>query len=89
MERTPYLNSRNKTKVIAPTMSTNMAALMSAPSNLVPAESESCADKRPGGLQALLQLTEPELEPPVLVSCALLSATCKDGGNTSNGCRIG
>lgn len=39
---TPYLNSRNRTKVMAATMTTKMRALIKDPASFVPVESSAC-----------------------------------------------
>ena len=39
---TPYLKSRTSTKVISPTMTTKMRALITEPASLVPVESSAC-----------------------------------------------
>jgi len=43
---TLYLKRRKRTKVMTPTITTKIRALIKAPSNFVPVESESCADRQ-------------------------------------------
>ena len=41
-DHTPYLKSRTSTKVISPTMTTKMRALITEPASFVPVESSAC-----------------------------------------------
>lgn len=49
---TPYLKSRTSTKVISPTMTTKMRALITEPANFVPVESSACRNTLRRGLAA-------------------------------------